>query len=112
MTILINTLIIFFIILILYQLVLETKVIEGLTTQYEDYSTTDLSNTSALAIQNANNIQYLAEQMNNGSTIFQDLSGNVQTLQTQVNGLVQAQQQYASQIPAPQITGLSNDTNT
>ena len=38
----------------------------------------------------------------------QDLSGNYQTLQEQVNGLVTAQQQYATQMTggtAPQISG-------
>jgi chaperonin cofactor prefoldin len=43
-------------------------------------------------------------------TQIQDLSGNVQTLQTQVNGLVTAQQQYATQLTggsAPNISGAT-----
>ena len=37
----------------------------------------------------------------------QDLSGNVSELQTQVNGILQAQQQYTNQMapPEPTITG-------
>ena len=46
---------------------------------------------------------------------FQDLSGNVASLQEQVNGLVSAQQQYASQISggtAPTVTGTESDDTT
>jgi hypothetical protein len=43
----------------------------------------------------------------------QDISGNVATLQDQVNGIIMAQQQYASQITAggtvPNITGTTTD---
>ena len=40
----------------------------------------------------------------------QDLSGNVQSLQTQVNGLVQSQKDYADQMTggtAPEISGTT-----
>jgi hypothetical protein len=43
----------------------------------------------------------------------QDISGNVAALQEQVNGIIMAQQQYASQITAggtvPNITGTTTD---
>jgi hypothetical protein len=43
----------------------------------------------------------------------QDISGNVAALQDQVNGIIMAQQQYASQITAggtvPNITGTTTD---
>jgi peptidoglycan hydrolase CwlO-like protein len=42
-----------------------------------------------------------------------DLSGNVANLQSQVNGLIQAQQQYASQVAPsgpPEISGAVDDS--
>jgi hypothetical protein len=46
------------------------------------------------------------------NTQIQDLSGNVQLLQEQVNELVSAQQQYAEQLTGgtpPNITGTTDD---
>ena len=115
---LVNILIIFFTVLILYQTLLANNIIEGLENQYQPYDTNNPNNALILAQQNAGNISYLKERLNSVQGIsqeVQDISGNVATLQTQVNGLVQAQQQYANQMTggtAPQITGAINDSST
>ena len=115
---LINILIVFFVILIIYQIFLASNIIEGLENQYQSYDTNNPNNALILAQQNAGNISFLKQQLDslNGiSQQVQDLSGNVQSLQTQVNGLVQTQQQYANQLTGgspPQITGAVDDTTT
>lgn len=116
---LVNILIIFFIILICFQLILANHIIEGLETNdsYKSYDTNNPGNALILAQQNAGNIEYLKGRIQDVQSMFtqvQDLSGNVQTLQDQVNGLVAAQQQYATQMTggsAPNISGAttSND---
>ena len=116
---LVNILILFFLFLILYQIFLANNIIEGLENQYQSYDTNNQNNAFILAQKNAGNIAYLKERIDSmeSSDInqeIQDLSGNVQTLQTQVNGLVQAQQQYASQMTGgspPQITGTGVTTD-
>jgi hypothetical protein len=103
----------------MYQIFLATNMIEGLENQYQSYDTNNPDNTLILAQKNAGNIAYLKERIDSmeGSNInkeIQDLSGNVQTLQTQVNSLVQAQSQYANQMTGgspPQITGTGATTN-
>ena len=140
---LINILIVFFTFLILYQIFLATTVIEGLVNnvnetdqgnkvnilmnEYQPYDVNNPQNALILAQQNAGNISYLKQRIDSlqGSDLnkeVQDLSGNVQTLQTQVTGLVQAQQQYTTQMTGgtpPNITGTgatdddpNNNTNT
>ena len=121
---LVNILILFFIFLILYQIFLATRIIEGMNnsddsnnSDYKSYDTNNPNNALILAQQNAGNIAYLKKQMDSVQDInqeVQDLSGNVQTLQTQVNGIVQAQQNYANQMTGgtvPNITGAT-DTDT
>ena len=112
---LIKVLILFFTCLLLWQLFVYNTIYEGLETQYQQYDTNNPNNALILAQQNAGNIAYLKERMDsneNNFTLIQDLSGNVQTLQTQVNGLLLAQQNYASQLTggsAPNITGTTDD---
>ena len=114
---LVNILIIFFLFLIIYQILLANNIVEGLENQYQSYDTNNPNNAFILSQKNAGNIEYLKERLNSiqSSSLnkqFQDLSGNVQTLQTQVNGLVQAQQQYATQMTggtAPVVTGATSD---
>ena len=78
---------------------------------YRQYDKEIANNTFMLAQQNAGNIEYLKQRIDSVQGMnqqIQDLSGNVQTLQTQVNGLVQAQQDYANQMTggsAPEISG-------
>jgi hypothetical protein len=120
---LINVLIIFFILLIFYQIFIsqffnKTKnynIIEGLTTssQYQPYDTNNPNNAMILAQQNAGNIQVLKQQLEQTLGLekqVQDLSGNLATLTAQVNGLVGIQKQNVeSKLPAspPKITGLN-----
>jgi hypothetical protein len=112
---LVNILIVFFITLIVFQLFLANHIREGLETSntYKSYNTNNETNALILAQQNAGNIGYLNDKIKEvqpALTQIQDLSGNVQTLQTQVNGLVTAQQQYATQLTggsAPNITGAT-----
>lgn len=116
---LVNILILFFILLIVYQIFLANNVIEGLQNKgsYVPYDTNNPENTLILAQKNAGNIEYLKERIEDiqSSSLnqeFQDLSGNVQALQEQVNGLVSAQKDYANQITGgttPNITGATNE---
>jgi predicted PurR-regulated permease PerM len=110
---LVNTLIIFFIIIILYQLVLANHIIEGIENnqQYQDYDTNNPANALILAQQNAGNISYIKQRLD---TIIgldkevQDISGNVVSLQEQVSSLVNSQKEYANQMTggtSPNVTG-------
>ena len=112
---LVNLLIIFFIILIFYQIFLAyigSSNIEGLANQqYQPYNTNNPNNALILAQQNAGNISVLKEQLDelNGlNKEVQDISGNVITLQDQVSKMVAAQQNYSTQMTggtAPNISG-------
>jgi TolA-binding protein len=116
---LVNILALFFIIIISYQLILANHIVEGLTNENKntDYKPYDSKDPMILAQQNAGNIEFLKQRMDslqNMNQIVQDLSGNVQALQQQVNGLVTTQQQYATQMTGgepPNITGATNDDN-
>ena len=113
----VNILIIFFIVLISYQIILANHIVEGLD-NYQSYDTNNPANALILAQQNAGNIEYIKERLDALQGLnqeVQDISGNVITLQTQVNGLVTAQQQYASQMTGgtpPQITGAISDNTS
>ena len=113
---LINTLILFFIILVGYQLILASHVIEGLeNNNFKPYDTNNPNNALILAQQNAGNIIYLKNRMDNVLDLNQqvrDLSGNVTSLQDQVNGLIIAQKDYSSKMlgdTPPVITGVTSD---
>jgi hypothetical protein len=112
----INCLILFFILLIVYQIFLAyfVNMVEGLQT-YQPYDTNNPANALILAQQNAGNIQVLKEQLDGLMGLnkeVQDISGNVVALQDQVTGIVQAQQQYASQMKAPAISGAVPDSTS
>lgn len=118
MVTLINILIFFFIFLILYQLFLAYNIKEGLQNQYNDYDTNNPSNALILAQKNAGNISYLQNKLSKVDGLYkevQDISGNVQQLQSQVTQLMQAQQDYTTQMVGntpPNITGaVTDDTN-
>jgi hypothetical protein len=119
---LIHTLIIFFIILIFYQIFLahiSSNIIniEGMDTQtsqqYKPYDLNNPNNALILSQQNAGNIQVLKQQMDgifNINNKVRDLSGNLTELQNQVSDLLVQQQQYVqSKLPetTPEISGIS-----
>ena len=141
----INFLILFFILLITFQIILaysKSSIIEGMldvvptiaptftptsaptnemlpnltiNQVYRQYDKKIADNTFLMAQQNAGNIEYLKGRIDSIQGMYnqvQDLSGNVAALQTQVNGLVAANQQYATQMTggtAPNITGATSD---
>ena len=117
MLMLVNVLIIFFIFLIVYQIILANyNIVEGLKNNnsnkvYKDYP----PNALILSQQNAGNIEYLkkkTDDLQNMNSVVNDLSGNVASLQQQVNGLVSAQQQMVTQMTGgspPDITGAVDD---
>jgi hypothetical protein len=112
---LINLLIIFFIILIIYQIFLayaNKSLIEGLTNgQYQPYDMNNPQNALILAQQNAGNISFLKEKLDDLLGLnkeVQDISGNVITLQEQVAQMMASQQSYSTQMTGgqtPNITG-------
>lgn len=138
---LINLLIAFFSVLILYQIFLANYnplILEGMTDAvptisptftptdaqsnemdtnqvYRQYDKKNADNAFILAQQNAGNIEYLKQRIDDVQGMnqqVQDLSGNVQTLQSQVNGLVQNLQDYTNQMTggkAPEISGAVAD---
>lgn len=119
---LINILIVFFILLIISQLFLAyagNNIIEGLTNgQYQPYDMNNPQNALILAQQNAGNISFLKEKLDELlglSKEVQDISGNVITLQEQVAQMVAAQQSYSTKMTGgvtPNITGTGASTNT
>jgi len=121
---LLYVLIIFFIILIFYQIFLahitsKMNFIEGMESQtYQPYDLNNPNNTLILAQQNAGNIQVLKKQMDGVLHLnreVQDLSGNLATLSTQVTNMIEQQEQYVqTNLPStpPQITGADTTTST
>ncbi len=112
----INFLIIFFITLLLYQIFLaysnDNYIYEGLETMtYKDYDTNNPNNMMMLIQQNSGNIQYLKQQIDSLLGLQKqvtDISGNLVSLQEQVQGIVTTQKDYANkQLPpqTPSITG-------
>jgi len=117
---LVNILVLFFIVLISYQIILANYVIEGLENgqTYQQYDTNNPSNALILAQQNAGNIEYIKQRLDSVQGLaqeVQDISGNLVTLQDQVNGMLTTQQQYATQMTGgtpPVITGATSDSTT
>ena len=114
---LVNILILFFVFLIIYQLFLASNIIEGFENEYKNYDMNNPNNALILSQQNAGNIDYLKERLDKFDGIYQqvqDLSSNVISLQEQVDGIMQAQKDYADQITGgtePEITGTTTDEN-
>jgi len=93
--------------------------IEGMESQtYQPYDLNNPNNTLILAQQNAGNIQVLKKQMDGVLHLnreVQDLSGNLNSLSTQVTNMIEEQQQYVqTNLPStpPQITGADTTTST
>jgi hypothetical protein len=119
---LINLLIVFFVILIIYQIFLayiNNSIIEGLTNgEYQPYDMNNPQNALILAQQNAGNISFLKEKLDDLLGLnkeVQDISGNLITLQEQVAQMMAAQQSYSTKMTGgvtPNITGTGASTNT
>jgi hypothetical protein len=111
----VNILIVIFIIFIIYQLLLASNIVEGLQNSYTSYDTNNPANALILAQQNAGNIAYIKERLDSYNDVnkqLQDLSGNYNVLEKQMNDLLQAQQDYADQITggvAPEISGITEE---
>ena len=118
MSIVINILILFFGLLILYQInlaIFHVVTIEGLennsNSEFKPYDTNDPNNVMILAQQNAGNIQYLKSQMD-FVLEFREKMKNIDTrindLSTQVDEIIMTQKTYASEnLPSepPVVTG-------
>jgi len=118
---LIYLLIFLFSILILYQLFnnqtsSNTNLIEGLennssTTSYQPYNLNDPNNALILAQQNAGNIDYLKQRVDELAGMkgqIDNIQQNINSMQVQIDGLVQQQADYAQQIAGsepPDVSG-------
>ena len=101
MCVVLNLLILLFVLLIGTQIFLaySGNIIEGLDNNgYQKYNSNDAL---ILSKQNAANIEFLKQQFDGINGLqgeVNDISSNVAALQTQVNGLVQSQQDYTNNI--------------
>lgn len=121
---LVKILIIFFTLLLIYQLFLATfeKIREGVENSkvYKEYDKNDSSNTNSamiLAQQNAGNIEFLKEQISGLNLLDKkvtDLSVSVVGLNEQINQIGKQQALQAQTLVGSQpleITGLNPNTN-
>ena len=82
---------------------------------YQPYNLNDPNNALILAQQNAGNIDYLKGRVDELYGIkkdVDDLKMNVSSMQTQIDGLVQQQADYATEIAGsqpPEINGLEEE---
>ena len=98
---LVNILIIFFTLLIIYQLYSFKEGFYDSTSQYKPYNLNDPNNALILAQQNAGNIQVLKSQLDKLNGMVQnvtDLSNNYFQLEEQVQSLIKQQADYANQL--------------
>lgn len=116
MSFIIKILICFFIILLTYQIFLANFVLtEGLEDgTYQEYDTKNPENQMILIQKNSGNIEVLRKRVDDLAGLKQevvDLSGNVTLLQTQVDGIVQANLEMSKnyQTSTPEITGAIDE---
>ena len=104
---LIKLLILFFVLLIFYQIFLAIfgkKMMEGLENEeksYQNYNTSDPNNVMILAQQNAGNIEFLKEQISQFTGLKEevaDIKHNVALLNDQLNEIGQQQATAATQL--------------
>ena len=109
----VNILILFFIILLFYQLLLASNIVEEFNNKYTPYDTN--TNALILAQKNAGNIAYIKERLDSyddANKQLNDLSENYNVLEKQVNDLLTAQEDYATQMTGgvtPTITGAEDE---
>lgn len=118
---LVRILILFFLLLIVYQVFLAIfgNLREGLEDSnvgsYKEYDTKGPSGANILAEQNAGNIAYLKQRLDElmdlkGTVI--DVCGNVVQLNQQVQGLVQQQAEAATQLAGDKPVAISGTGTT
>jgi hypothetical protein len=126
---LINILIIFFIILLTYQVILAfsttNTLIEGLenegttnssTQEYKPYNLNDPNNSLILSQQNAGNIEVLRGRIDKFDGVKEQvdtMQQEIDSMQVQMDALVQQQADYAQEIAGstpPDITGTDAET--
>lgn len=115
---LVNILVVFFIILLFYQTYIHVFIRgfkEGLDNpEYKPYDTNDPNNALILAQQNAGNIEFLKQKiavLENMQKEVNDLSLNLITVNEQIQGLIEQQQQAATQLVGTTpltVTGTSS----
>jgi hypothetical protein len=109
----------FFLILIIYQLIINnTNILEGMDNNsgvYKDYDLNNPNNTLILAQQNAGNIDYLKQRLDELNGLKQDVidcCGNIVKLADQVTAISQQVSQAQTQMVGdkpPEITGTTSD---
>jgi len=115
---LVRILILFFLLLIIYQIILAISgnLREGLentntnNSSYKEYDTKGPSGANILAEQNAGNIAYLKQRLDELMDLkgtVMDVCGNIVQLQQQVNGLVQQQSNAMTQIAGDKPVSIS-----
>ena len=120
---LVRILILFFLLLIIYQIILAISgnFREGLentnistntnnNSSYKEYDTKGSSGANILAEQNAGNIAYLKQRLDELMDLkgtVMDVCGNIIQLQQQVNGLVQQQSNAMTQIAGDKPVSIS-----
>ena len=122
MSLFIKCLIAFFILLLVIQIILANTMVEGMennsnsnsNANYKKYDLNNPNNALILAQHNAGNIEYIKQNLDNLQNLnneVQDISGNLISLQNQVNQIAEAQQNYANQLTGGQtlnITGTNS----
>jgi len=110
---LINLLVIFFIILLSYQIFLATRTMEGLENNvYQPYDTNNPQNALILAQQNAGNIIVLKQQVDEVKGLnkeVKDIKATVASLSDQFRELAEANKKYTSEMVGttpPTISGV------
>lgn len=122
MCVVLNLLIVLFVLLIGTQIFLaySGNIIEGLDNNKDSNSYKEYDGNDALILskQNAANIEFLKKQfdgINGLQDEVDDISGNVAALQTQVDGLVQGQQDYTTNVTSSNSelsTSYDDSSNT
>ena len=116
---LINLLIIFFVVLIVYEIFLAyigNYIVEGLENQYQPYDTNNPSNALILAQQNAGNIEVLKGRIDGFDGVKEKvdtMQQSIDSMQVQIDGLVQQQADYAQELAGPtppDVTGTDYET--
>jgi hypothetical protein len=127
---LIYLLIFLFLALLIYQFIFSNTIVEGLENDsnststntnnsdatYQPYNMNNPNSALILAQQNAGNIEYLKQRVENLSGIKErvdTMQESINSIQTQVDGLVQQQADYAQQLAGSQpaeITGTEGET--